>query len=310
MPTHPPSSRTAILLAFAALGLILAIPRPAQAATYCELEGLAVYEEDPAGNPGFTVSGGQAECRGRAGRTMVSSGGSFAVSGPLPEGQARCDRGAAIGQLELDMREMISFSDPAYVTYAGDVVIDGTSEARTMRGEGRLSDGSSATISAAGAANSPGDRCVWPRPGSPIPFAMEAVISEGGNGGDAGTAPADGSGPCGDLIVGTDRADRLIGGGTGESIRGLRGADRISGAAGVDCLDGGPGRDRAAGGPGDDLITGGRGRDRLSGGGGNDRIDARDGHGGDRVNCGGGGRDIAYVDRGDRTRNCETVGRG
>jgi hypothetical protein len=68
---------------------------------------------------------------------------------------------------------------------------------------------------------------------------------------------------------------------------------------------GGGGNDRLSGGPGNDRITPGPGRDRVFAGAGNDRVFSRDSRR-DVIDCGP-GRDVAIVDRIDRTRRCETV---
>jgi Ca2+-binding RTX toxin-like protein len=62
-----------------------------------------------------------------------------------------------------------------------------------------------------------------------------------------------------------------------------------------------------SGGAGGDLVNSGSGRDRVAAGTGNDRVLARD-HAADTIDCGP-GRDVAIVDRVDRTRSCEQVRR-
>jgi hypothetical protein len=64
----------------------------------------------------------------------------------------------------------------------------------------------------------------------------------------------------------------------------------LSGGDGNDGRDGGPDGDRFAGGPGNDILL------------------AVDAVGTDFIGCGP-GRDVAYVDRGDRTFGCERVRR-
>jgi Ca2+-binding RTX toxin-like protein len=86
---------------------------------------------------------------------------------------------------------------------------------------------------------------------------------------------------------------------------GTSGADLLYGEGGNDTLLGGRGNDVLFGGRGADVLDGGRGLDRLYGGPGNDLVKARDGAR-DVVDCGP-GRDLAFVDRLDRTSGCERV---
>jgi hypothetical protein len=97
-------------------------------------------------------------------------------------------------------------------------------------------------------------------------------------------------------LAGGARADRLVG---------TSGADLLYGEGGNDTLLGGRGNDVLFGGRGADVLDGGRGLDRLYGGPGNDLVKARDGAR-DVVDCGP-GRDLAFVDRLDRTSGCERV---
>ena len=130
--------------------------------------------------------------------------------------------------------------------------------------------------------------------------------------------------PAGDLLRGLGRPDRLAGLAGDDCLFGGAGADRLSGGPGSDRLFGGSGRDRLAGEAGDDRLSGGSGADRISAGAGrdsvnpgtgsdriatgsgNDRVSARGGQR-DTVDCGPGRRDVAIVDRLDRTRRCERV---
>jgi Ca2+-binding RTX toxin-like protein len=59
---------------------------------------------------------------------------------------------------------------------------------------------------------------------------------------------------------------------TREIIRGTRRKDRLIGGNGDDILDGGKGRDQLYGGLGNDILYGGRGRDYLDGGDGDDLL--------------------------------------
>jgi Ca2+-binding RTX toxin-like protein len=123
-----------------------------------------------------------------------------------------------------------------------------------------------------------------------------------------------GCGMTGDVVIGTDSADRHPGSALTDIVFGGRGNDVLGGGAGRDCLVGGAGRDRLSGGPGRDRLHGGTGRDRLDPGPGTDRVAAGPGNDlvitvgnmVDTIDCGP-GRDVAIVDRLDRTRRCERV---
>jgi hypothetical protein len=130
-------------------------------------------------------------------------------------------------------------------------------------------------------------------------------------------------GPGGDTLLGGDLADRLEGGYGADLLIGgsfqqdpyTEVDDRLLGGPGPDDLRGGPGRDVLSGNTGNDVLRGGPDEDALSGGPGNDRIFAS----GDNpengppirdvVDCGAGRHDIAFVDRSDTVRHCETVHR-
>jgi hypothetical protein len=83
-------------------------------------------------------------------------------------------------------------------------------------------------------------------------------------------------------IMGTGRADILVGGPGDDLIQGLGGSDLLFGRGGDDVLEGGPGADLLIGGLGDDLLRGGPGVDVLIGQPGNDVLD------------GGPGRDLCW----------------
>ncbi len=99
------------------------------------------------------------------------------------------------------------------------------------------------------------------------------------------------------IIIGTDKKDKLKGTNGVDVILGLGGDDKIYGKDGDDCLIGGDGNDRLVGGKGNDIIFGNDGNDRLVGGKGDDVIFGNDGkdrlHGGhgDDVLDGGDGKD-------------------
>src|SRR5215211_2681164 len=108
-------------------------------------------------------------------------------------------------------------------------------------------------------------------------------------------------------ITGTSGSDDLEGTNRADKIWGLQGPDYIAGERGSDDLYGGRGKDEVRGADGHDYIAGGHGHDDLYGGRKNDWLKAVDGER-DRVNCGKGHDDKAYVDEIDRVnKNCEDV---
>ena len=129
--------------------------------------------------------------------------------------------------------------------------------------------------------------------------AQLTLIDSGGNaiagaptvdltGQGVGTNPP-GSG-C--TITGSNRSETLRGTPQRDVICGLGGVDRINGLGANDVLRGGSGNDR---------ITDKAGKDKLLGQGGRDVLNARDGNRGDLLK-GGGGKDRAVKDKGDRAR--------
>ncbi len=98
------------------------------------------------------------------------------------------------------------------------------------------------------------------------------------------------------LLLGTNRAERLQGEGRSDVILGFGGNDLIRGFGGNDYLFGGNGKDTVFGGKGNDYLFGGNGADVLFGEEGNDRLYG--GNGKDKV-FGGEGRDILYHSAGD-----------
>ncbi len=107
-------------------------------------------------------------------------------------------------------------------------------------------------------------------------------------------------------ITGTSGSDDLEGTNRADKIWGLQGPDYIAGEGGSDDLYGGRGKDEVRGADGHDYVDGGHGSDHLYGGRKNDWLKAVDGER-DRVNCGSGNDDKAYVDKIDRVNNCEEV---
>ena len=109
--------------------------------------------------------------------------------------------------------------------------------------------------------------------------------------------------------------DTVLGGNGDDFMNGAQDDDKVWGGAGNDWLRTGLGNDELRGGAGDDklvgvydddVIRGGDGNDRVGGGPGNDVLRADGGQ--DQVLCGN-GRDSAYIDKSDRTSQCESLAR-
>jgi hypothetical protein len=150
----------------------------------------------------------------------------------------------------------------------------------------------------------------------------EVVAKLGGLGGSDTLSALGGAGFSGPFpadhlaLAGGPGDDRLIGGPHDDRLVGFTGNDVLLGGRGRDRLTIGPGRDLAKGGKGPDEIfnesdVGGAPPDtepdRVYGGAGNDRVVVLQFLAGDTVRCGGGRRDVAVIDAGDRTRGCERV---
>ena len=84
------------------------------------------------------------------------------------------------------------------------------------------------------------------------------------------------------------------------------GASRICALGGNDIAEAGPQNDVVLGGKGGDSLEGNEGKDLVKGGRGADTIVVSDGVAGNDRAFGGPGKDTCYIDRGDRTRSCET----
>ena len=139
-------------------------------------------------------------------------------------------------------------------------------------------------------------------------------------------------GPCNgtngdDLLQGSAKRDTIRAKGGTDGVYAFKGSDFVFGGRGSDSpgsspnghnpayhLEGGPGRDVVAGGPGQDSVTDRSGpatgnhadTDQLFGGPGNDYLDAEDGDSLDRLDCGGGNRNLFSADRGDKVLpNCQ-----
>jgi dipeptidyl aminopeptidase/acylaminoacyl peptidase len=171
-------------------------------------------------------------------------------------------------------------------------------------------------------------RVDW-RPGSTIPgrdlpeFAFVvggrcgryAIYLYGAEGGRRLTNPCEFRGrglvrgtPFRDFVYGSPGRDRLLGLGRADTLDGGAGDDVLDGDGGWDTLNGGPGADLLIGRGDPDTIHAGPGRDRVFGGLENDTIDTRDGWR-DRIDCGGGRRDVVLADADTDVvaGNCERV---
>ncbi len=126
-----------------------------------------------------------------------------------------------------------------------------------------------------------------------------------------GPYPVDGlllaGGPGDNTLIGGPHRDILIGG---------TGNDALRGGEGEDHLTVGPGRDLAKAGKGRDTIfnvsdVGGvpadTAPDKIDAGPGDDQVDVEQLLRGDRVDCGPGRHDSAFVDAGDRASGCEQI---
>jgi hypothetical protein len=116
------------------------------------------------------------------------------------------------------------------------------------------------------------------------------------------------------LSVLADAGRDVVRGGAGNDfVNGARDKDRVFGGGGRDWIRTGIGNDVIRGGSGSDRLVGVDGNDRVRGGGGNDRVGGgsgsdtlRAGRGSDMVACGS-GSDDAFIDRSDRSSECESV---
>lgn len=114
------------------------------------------------------------------------------------------------------------------------------------------------------------------------------------------------------LIMGTQKNDRLRGTSGNDVIFGLEGNDLIEGRGGRDCLIAGSGNDNVQGETGDDILLGQAGNDSLRGGTGNDVIigeagnDTMRGENGADQLLGGAGNDNAHGGTGVDTCEAES----
>ena len=140
-----------------------------------------------------------------------------------------------------------------------------------------------------------------------IPVASEDEHGDGGSCGgdhDEGDHDDDHEGGTDDILIGTNQADILSGGGGADWIDGRQGGDTLKGGGGADTIFGGNGEDSIFGGGGPDVIDGGNGDDAVCGGGGGDQIGGGQGNdvllgagGADRID-GGQGNDILQGEAG------------
>ena len=157
-------------------------------------------------------------------------------------------------------------------------------------------------------------------PGGPLVGPPCANVDRGGRDDDVISGTVFGDTIYGlegsDLLRGRDGADCLWGGegsdvldgdGGDDSLWGGNGRDRLVAGDGNDLLYGGLKGDVLIGGLGDDFIAPGTGRDLVRAGAGNDVINARDGSR-DVIECAS-GADRVTADRRDRLRGCEQVAR-
>lgn len=106
--------------------------------------------------------------------------------------------------------------------------------------------------------------------------------------------------PYSDVIVGTDRRDRIDALGGHDIICAGAGRDVVIGGDGDDVIDAGPGRDRVITSLGDDIVYGKGGSDRIRTGQGNDGVVG--GSGDDKIKLGP-GDDVGYGDSGNDVIN-------
>jgi Ca2+-binding RTX toxin-like protein len=182
-------------------------------------------------------------------------------------------------------------------------------------------------------ANDGGDACDADDDNDGLPDAQDPFPLDPLNGGLHGL-PTAGA----DILKGTLNADTICGLGGGDQIDGLAGNDTIfgdqcgnarplhraaddgddvidgsegddtlHGSGGNDTLNGDDGNDKLFGDDGNDKLDGGAGKNTYSGGNGDDRISAANKVKKEKVNCGGGKKDKATIDKGDKPKGCEKV---
>jgi Ca2+-binding RTX toxin-like protein len=111
-----------------------------------------------------------------------------------------------------------------------------------------------------------------------------------------------------DVKAGSPARDVICTRGGDDIVSGLQGRDLIKGGRGADKAEGNLGNDVLKGGRGNDIVKGNLGKDVVKGGRGNDRVVTADGTKHNDVADGGKGKgDVCIVDKGDKTKSCETV---
>jgi Ca2+-binding RTX toxin-like protein len=128
----------------------------------------------------------------------------------------------------------------------------------------------------------------------------------GGPGGGVVVSLSSGTPTLGAYVVGKSARCTITGSKRRDTLKGTRKKDVICGLGGNDRIRGLGGNDVVLGGPGKDKLIGGRGKDSLYGNAGRDNLRALDRKRGDRV-YGGGGRDKAWINKGDRVKSVERV---
>jgi Ca2+-binding RTX toxin-like protein len=93
---------------------------------------------------------------------------------------------------------------------------------------------------------------------------------------------------AGNIVLGTDKKEKLLGTNGDDVICAFNGKDTINGKGGNDTIFAGGGNDKVKGGGGKDKLYGEKGKDNLAGGGGNDKL--KGGPKGDKLK-GGSGKD-------------------
>ena len=249
------------------------------------------------GCPAGTSAGVSCQQNGAGGLDITGTAGANRIVGSTGRDVIRCGDGDDVVQAgpgNDDIR--CGAGNDTIEAGAGDDRADGESgNDRVDGGAGRdrLSGGTGNDTGVAGS----GDDTVGGGAGNDRLSGNEGADRVSGNAGN-------------DRMAGNEGADRLDGGHNSDRVNGNSGNDRVAGGrTGNDRLNGNSGSDRLSGGSGRDRLVGGTGRDRLSGGSGNDRLNTRDLTQDDRASCGGGRRDVASVDRGDRASGCERVRR-
>jgi Ca2+-binding RTX toxin-like protein len=109
----------------------------------------------------------------------------------------------------------------------------------------------------------------------------------------------------GEILEGTDQADKLLGNGAANEVWGRDGIDELYGMGGNDIMHGHGLADTVYGNEGNDTVWGEDGADKLYGNAGSDKLRAQDGNADEVVNCGAPDLDYAAeADPGDPVMSC------